>query len=123
MASSYGSNMYTFYTTVNNRRIQVIVHRPDNFHQYPNDIVDKASIKDKLAYVKVQLFEFIDNFVNDYRLPTSVYDVRKESPLMNIINQLLLEIDSEQNEINNKNLKKYWDVESQEEIYEIISQK
>jgi len=123
MASSYGSNMYTFYTTVNNRQIQVIVHRPDNFGPNPDTTVNKASIQDKLAYAKVQLFEFIDNLVNDYSLPTSVYDVRKESPLMKMVNQLLLEIDTEQNEINNKNLKKYWDVESQEEIYEIISQK
>lgn len=123
MATIHTNNMYTFYTTVNNRRIQVIIHRPDNFGPNPVNNVNIESIKDKLAYAKVQLFEFIDNFVNDYRLPTSVHDVKKESPLMKMVSQLLLEVDTEQNEINNKNLKKYWDVEAQEEIYEIFNQK
>lgn len=118
MASSYGSNMYTFYTTVNNRRIQVIVHKPDNFGANPSFDSNKGTIKDKLALTKIQLFEFIDNLVNDYRLPTSVYDVKKESPITQMINQLVSELEKE-TEINNKNLKKYWDVESQEEIYEI----
>ena len=117
MASSYGSNMYTFYTTVNNRRIQVIVHKPDNFGTNPKEMCDQASIQDKLALVKFHLFEFMDNFVNDYRLPTSVYDVKKESSLTKMINEIVSELEKE-TELN-KNLKKYWDVESQEEIYEI----
>lgn len=153
MASAYNNNMCSYYTFLNNRRIQVIVHQPtDIMNKYKSETSSPSSINNGVAMsrnssglstpiasfasnasnmsphsqqlteafslIKGKVMNTVDNLVNDYSLPTTIHDIKKEKPLFQIINEILTEYSSDED--SNKNIKKYWDVEAQEEIYEVL---
>lgn len=150
MASAYNNNMCSYYTFLNNKRIQVIVHQPaEILNKYKSETSSPSSIgsggtisrnssglstpiasnagnmsphsqqlTEAFSLIKGKVMNAFDNLVNDYSLPTTIYDIKKEKPLFQIINEILTEYSSDED--SNKNIKKYWDVEAQEEIYEVL---
>jgi hypothetical protein len=140
MALSYSNNMFSYYTMLNNQRIQVIVHHPDKFinnyistnsHSPSSAAISRNSSSGSLSYgfgqsspqsqqmseafslIKGKVIDVFDNMVNDYSLPKTIQDIQKRPPLFAIINELLVD------DTQTKTIKKYWDVEAQEEIYEV----
>ncbi len=145
MASAYGNNMFSYYTILNNQRIQVIVHHPDKFiNNYKSGNSSPSSgvamtrnssignfssgsstptfgqnsphsqqISEAFSVIKGKVLDVFDNLVNDYSLPKTIQDTQKSPPLFSIINELLID------DTQTKTIKKYFDVEAQEEIYEI----
>ena len=145
MASAYCNNMFSYYTIFNNQRIQVIVHQPDKFiNNYKSGNSSPSSgiamtrnssignfssgsstptngqssphslqMADAFSLIKGKVMDVVDTLVNDYSLPQTIQDTQKKPPLFAIINELLVD------ETQTKTIKKYWDVEAQEEIYEI----
>ena len=158
MASAYNNNMCSYYTFLNNKRIQVIVHQPTEImNKYKSETSPPSSIgtgvamsrnssgffssglstpiasfasnagnmsphspqlTEAFSLIKGKVMNAVDNLVNDYSLPTTIHDIKKEKPLFQIINEILTEYSSDED--SNKNIKKYWDVEAQEEIYEVL---
>jgi hypothetical protein len=145
MASAYSNNMFSYHTIFNDRRIQVIVHHPDKFiNNYKsgnsspfsgvamtrNSSIGNFSsglstptigqssphsqqMSEAFTLIKGKVMDVVDNLVNDYSLPKTIQDIQKSPPLFAIINELLVD------ETLTKTIKKYWDVEAQEEIYEV----
>jgi hypothetical protein len=75
-------------------------------------------LREAFSLIKGTVMNAVDNLVNDYSLPTTIHDIKKEKPLFQIINEILMEYSSDED--SNKYIKKYWDVEAQEEIYEVL---
>jgi hypothetical protein len=65
------------------------------------------------SIIKGKVLDAVDNLVNDYSLPKTIQDIQKSPPLFSIINDLLID------ETQTKMIKKYFDVEAQEIIYEV----
>jgi hypothetical protein len=70
-------------------------------------------MSEAFTLIKGKVMDVVDNLVNDYSLPKTIQDTKKSPPLFAIINELLVD------DTLTKTIKKYWDVEAQEEIYEV----